>query len=255
MLLWQKEFSLELMRYEPFIQSSHTRPSLLSVKNLVSENFQYMIYKSLTYSLEGIVCKGPERNQKRFYSNFLAQALFIIPEFNRKFISIIQTGTTSEFWPRYFELINQEQQKLGGVLFNWDEHFFKFIPDTPSTAKSRTILLSCVDSEKHIWEEVIKKKRGAFLEIIANYMQYCHYYVKSTFYPWAIIPGYFTIVKEFINVMKNRSFLEYTDTFLDTCNTLLLNESLLNIMVYTIMSITRYYVLPVWMTILQYRLA
>ena len=214
---------------------------LTQYKHSVSEKFQYMVYKALCYSLEGIVFKGPENNQKKFYTNFLAQALFIIPEFNERFIKIIQTIAPSDFWPKYFELITAEQEKLGGLLFNWNEYFYKFLLINNQTTLNKSILQTSLCQENQcMWATIIKQKKGIFLEIITSYMKYCHYYVKSSFYPWTIIPGYLTIVKEAISVMRERTLLQYTDTFLETCNSLLLNESLLNIMIYTIFSQTKY---------------
>ena len=225
-------------------------PKLLSDKRLMSEKekvavkYQHLIYEGLRFSIEKLTRKAIDFYKKDFVTFNIAIAYFKVPEFREKFLHAIVTDPSKSFveLKNPLHLRQDEEVKKTTIehFFNWDDKFYKWIPESDLKSKNMKILSNILTMNK--WEEKIAKRGVALFLIISKWAEYVKTTVVNKIEVWTSIPGYNTIVRVILSEMKERPLAEYPDALVECTCSMLGNERILKDMIHIIFNKTNIHV-------------
>lgn len=224
-LLKRGEFDLENIGIEV------GEKNIFDAKIKVGQRYQRFLFETLSYvfdQLENRAISSSKRNLVEFY---LAYCYFRIPDFRYELLAVLSDDSGDM-------RATSGNKAIKTVLFSWKEDFYSPLEQfSPNYHSNHSIL---TESLKKGWRLKFKSRGIIFFYFVKEWCSYVKKSIVVNNIEWEHIPGYNTLVENFLSQIKNREVSKYPDILLESSLLMLGNPKLLKIFFLNILEKTKF---------------
>lgn len=189
-------------------------------KQRIASFYQKLLYTCLEDCLQKFCRKDVEYHLRSYLEFCISISFFRVPQFQKLFIECLQEKGNEDI-PEWRGLNWQLSAKEDDNnfesplmhLFDWEDNFYKFIPNSEENQESQKILRRIIYKDK--WQHRLKKRSVAFFQIVLKWVDVLYDAVQTYHVSWQDIPGYKEVLKAFLLEMKEIDIVDYPDSLVE----------------------------------------